>query len=86
MRIREALKHHYNKHMVNYGIVSFVTVVIGAVFVPQVIKGIFKLVNNSYGWTIGLATGYLLILVAIALPFIFAVDWIISREGMNNDK
>lgn len=79
MRIREAFKHHYNKHMLNYGLVSFVAVVIGAVFVPQVIKGIYKLVNFSYGWTIWLATGYLLILVAVALPFIFAVDWIISK-------
>ena len=79
MRLREALKYHYNKHMLNYGVVSFVAVVVGAVFVPQVIKGIYKLVNYSYGWTIGIATVYLLILVAVALPFILAVDWIIDR-------
>ena len=79
MRIKEALKYHYNKHMLNYGLVSSVSVVVGAVFVPQVIKGIYKLVNYSYGWTIWLATGYLLILVAVALPFILAVDWIISK-------
>ena len=79
MRIRQALKNHYNKHMLTYGFVSFVAVVIGAVFVPQVIKGIYKLVNFSYGWTIWLATGYLLILVAVAVPFILAVDWIISK-------
>jgi len=79
MRIMKAFKYHYNKHMLTYGLVSFVAVVIGAVFVPQVIKGIYKLVNFSYGWTIGFATGYLLILVAVALPFIFAVDWIISK-------
>lgn len=79
MRIREALKNHYNKHMLNYGLVSFVAVVVGAVFVPQVIKEIYKLVNYSYGWTIGFATGYLLVLVAIATPFILAVDWIISK-------
>lgn len=79
MRIREALKHHYNKHMLTYGLVSFVSVVIGAVFVPTVVRGILKFVNQSYGWTIWIATGYLLILIAIALPFIFAVDWIISK-------
>jgi len=79
MRIREAFKHHYNKHMLTYGLISFVTVVVGAVFVPDVIRGIYKTVNYSYGWTIGLATGYLLILVAVALPFIYAVDWIISK-------
>lgn len=79
MRIREALKHHYNKHMLTYGLVSFVITVIGALFVPEVVRDIFKFVNQSYGWTIWIATGYLLILVAIAIPFIFAVDWIISK-------
>ena len=79
MRIKEALKYRYNKHMLTYGFFSFVAVVIGTVFVPQVIKGLYKLVNFSYGWTIGLATGYLLILVAVAFPFILAVDWIISK-------
>ena len=79
MRIMEALKNHYNKHLLTYGLVSFVLVVIGAVFVPTVVRGIFKFVNQSYGWTIGLATVYLIILTAIAMPFIFAAVWIISK-------
>lgn len=79
MRIIEALKHHYNKYMLAYGLFSFIATVLGAVFVPVVVRGIFKLVNQSYGWTIGLATIYLIILAAIAMPFIFAAVWIISK-------
>ena len=79
MRIRQALKNHYNKHMLTYGLFSFVAVVVGPAFVPKVIKGLYKLVNYSYGWTIWLATGYLLILGAVALPFIVAAVWIVSK-------
>lgn len=80
MRIREAFKFHFQKHLLSYGIVSGVLCFIGGVFIPDVIRAIYKVVNHSFGWTLGIGIGYAVLIGIIAIPLIMSVAWIIDRR------
>lgn len=78
MRILQAIKFHYNKNLINYGILSGIISAVGAFFSPEVVRAIYKAVN-SLGWTIGLGFVYALILIIVATPMVNALMWIFSR-------
>lgn len=81
MRIREALKYHYNKHMLTYGLISAVLSIVGAVFVPEAVRAIYKVVNHSYIWTLVGGLSYGVAITIIAIPMIVAMIWIFDRKG-----
>lgn len=81
MRIREAIKYHYNKHMLTYGLISAVLSIIGAVFVPEVARAIYKIANHSYLWTLIGGLVYCVVVTVVAIPMIIAFIWIFGRKG-----
>ena len=81
MRIIETLKHHYNKHMLTYGLISTVLSIIGAVFVPEAVRAIFKIVKHSYIWALIGGFAYCAIITVVAIPMIVALIWLFDRKG-----
>lgn len=81
MRIFQAIRYHYNKHKLDYGIISFILTVPGAVFIPQIMRWLYEMTHHSFGWTLGLGLGYSVLLVVIALPMCQSVAWIFDRGG-----
>lgn len=81
MRIIEALKFHYKKHLLSYGIVSSILSIIGAVFSSDVVRGIYKALDESFGLTVLFGFVYCSIIVAVAIPMVMAVMWIFDKKG-----
>lgn len=80
MRIFEAIKFHYKKNLLNYGILSAVLTIGGCVFVPKAVRWFYQILNHSYGWTVVLAFVYALIITVVAIPMINAVMWIFDKK------
>lgn len=79
MRIREAIKFHYNKHLLSYGIVCGILCIIGGIFIPDVIRAIYDFVKHSFAWTLGLGIGYCIIIGIVAIPMIMSLVWIMDK-------
>ena len=80
MRIFEAIKFHFKKHLLTYGLISGVLAIAGAVFFPDVVRWFYQLVKHSFGWTLTLSIGYFVLLAAVAFPMINAVMWIFDKK------
>lgn len=80
MRIFQAIKYHFQKHMLDYGIVSAVVTLVGAFMIDKVVQWLFKLAHHDYMLTVILCFVYALVMLCVAMPMIISVCWIFDRK------